>query len=313
MRERTDPGTLRYVGTSAERSEVTAKLTGEAVYTSDMALPGMLHAQVKHSPHARAKILRIDTSKAAALPGVRAVLTGDELNVRLGLYIVDKYILARGEVRHFGEAVAAVAADTLEIARQAVDLIDVEYEVLPAVLNHMDALKPGAALVHPDLGTYDYVAAVFTPVPDTNIANVTRMRKGDIEKGFAEAEWTVEREYTNPSAQHVPMETHVAIVEWKTGDQISIWTSAQSPFTVRNLFCYAFKLPLNNVRVRVPHVGGGFGGKAGIHIEPLVACLSRKAGGAPVNIQASREIVIQLRGDLLDQPYLVLFEKPKGT
>lgn len=289
MLESTDPASLRYVGRSASRTEVTAKLTGEAVYASDMAFPGMLHAQVKQSPHARARILRIDTARAAALAGVRAVLTGAELDYRLGLYIVDKHILARGEVRHFGEAVAAVAADTLEIARRAVELIEVEYEVLPAVLNHMDALAAGAPLVHPDLGEYDYVAAAFTPVPGTNIANLTRLRKGDLEAGFAAAEWTVEREYTNPSVQHVPMETHVAIVEWKSGDEVTIWSSAQSPFTVRNLFCHAFRLPLNQVRVLVPHVGGGFGGKAGIHIEPLAACLSRRAGGAPVKFQATRE------------------------
>jgi CO/xanthine dehydrogenase Mo-binding subunit len=287
--ENSDPATLEHVGASRDRSEVTAKLTGEAVYVSDMSFPGMLHAQVKKSPHARARIGHIDVSRAEALPGVRAVLTGAELDYRLGLYIVDKHILARGEVRHFGEAVAAVAADTLEIAKRAVDLIEVDYEVLPAVLNHMDALEDGAPLVHPNLGRYDYVAAAFTPVPGTNIANLTRLRKGDVEKGFADAQWVVEREYTNPSVQHVPLETHVAIVEWRTGDQVTIWSSAQSPFTVRNLFCYAFKLPLNNVRVIVPHVGGGFGGKAGIHLEPLCACLSRKAGGRPVTFQATRE------------------------
>jgi CO/xanthine dehydrogenase Mo-binding subunit len=284
-----DPGTLKHVGVSRDRSEVVAKLTGEAVYASDMSFPGMLHAQVKKSPHARARIRRIDVRQAEALPGVRAVLTGAELDYRLGLYIVDKHILAKGEVRHFGEAVAAVAADTLEVARRAADLIEVDYEVLPAVLNHMDALREGAPLVHPDLGRYDHVAAAFTPVPGTNIANLTKLRKGDVDRGFAEAEWVVEREYTNPSVQHVPMETHVAIVEWKTGDQVTIWSSAQSPFTVRNLFCHAFKLPLNHVRVIVPHVGGGFGGKAGIHLEPLCACLSRKAGGRPVKFQATRE------------------------
>ncbi len=289
MHENADPGTLKYVGKSSDRSEVTEKLTGEAVYTSDLSFPGMLHAQIKQSPHARARICSIDTSQAERLPGVRAVLTGAELDYRLGLYIVDKHILARGEVRHFGEAVAAVAADTLAIARRAADLIEVEYAVLPAVLNHMDALKEGAPLVHPDLGRYDHVAAAFTPAPGTNIANLTRLRKGDVEQGFAESAWLIEREYTNPSVQHVPMETHVAIAEWKAGDNINIWSSAQSPFTVRNLFCHTFGLPLNKVRVMVPHVGGGFGGKAGIHLEPLVACLSRKAGGRPVKFQATRE------------------------
>ena len=288
MLENTSPAELAHVGKGERRVEAVSKLTGDAVYVSDMALPGMLYAQVKKSPHARAKILKVDTSKAEALPGVRAVLVGSELNYKLGLYVVDKDILAKGEVRHYGEAVAAVAADRPQIAREAVDLIEVEYEVLPAVLNHMDALKPDAPLVHPNLGSYDYVP-VFSPQPNTNIPNLSRLRKGDVEKGFAESEWIIEREYTNPSVQHVPMETHVAIVAWKNGDEVTIWTSAQSPFTVRNLFCYTFKLPLNKVRVIIPHVGGGFGGKAGIHLEPLLACLSRKAGGRPVKMQASRE------------------------
>jgi CO/xanthine dehydrogenase Mo-binding subunit len=288
MLKKMDPKELAHVGKGERRLEAIAKVTGDAVFTSDMAFPGMLSAQVKKSPHARAKILKIDVSKAQALPGVRAVLVGTELNYKLGLYVVDKDILAKNEVRHYGEAVAGVAADTPEIAREAVDLIQVDYEPLSPVLNHMDALKPDAPLVHPDLGKYDYVP-VFSPQPHTNIPNLSRTRKGDVEKGFAESEWIIEREYTNPSVQHVPMETHVAIVEWNNGDEVTIWTSAQSPFTVRNLFCYTFKLPLNKVRVIVPHVGGGFGGKAGIHLEPLAACLSRKAGGMPVKLQASRE------------------------
>ena len=164
----------------------------------------MLHAKVKKSPHARARIVSIDTSRAEALHGVHAVLTGHELDYRIGLYVVDKDILAKDVVRHFGEAVAAVAAETPEIAGQAVELIDVEYEVLPPVLDPMEAIKDGAPLVHPDLGTYSYVEAAFSPQPGTNVANITRMRKGDVEAGFAEAEWIVEREYTNPSVQHVP-------------------------------------------------------------------------------------------------------------
>ena len=289
MLETVNAESLRQVGRSPTRSDAPDKLTGAAIYVSDMTLPGMLYAQVKKSPHARARIKRIDISRAERLTGVRAVLTGHDLDYKMGLYVVDKDILAKNEVRHFGEAVAAVAADTLAIAHQAVELIEVEYEILPPVLNHMDALASDAPLVHPDLGSYDYVKAVFSPHPGTNIANLTVTRKGDVEKGFAEAEWIVEREYTNPSVQHVPMETHVAIAQWRTGDRVDIWSSAQSPFTVRGLFCHAFRLPLNNVRVMIPNVGGGFGGKAGIGIEPLVACLSRKAGGRPVKFQATRE------------------------
>ncbi len=278
-----------YIGADVPRVEAVDKVTGRAVYASDLIVPGMLYAKVKESPHARARIVSIDTSKAEALAGVRAVLVGEELNYKLGLYVVDKDILAKNEVRHYGEAVAAVAADTLEIASAAVELIEVEYEVQKPILNQVDALADDAPLVHPDLGEYSYVEAAFSPQPGTNVPNLTRMRKGDVERGFEESEFVIEREYTNPSVQHVPMETHVAIVEWRPGDDVTIWSSAQSPFTVRNLFCIAFGLPLSKVRVIIPHVGGGFGGKAGIHLEPLLACLSRKAGGRPVKFQATRE------------------------
>ena len=289
MRENVPASDLRLVGHAVPRIDGVERATGEALYTGDLAMAGMLHAKVKRSPHARARIVRIDTSKAAALPGVRAVLTGADLDVRVGLYIVDKYVLAKEVVRHHGEAVAAVAAETVEIAQQAVELIEVEYEPLPPVLDPVKALENDAPLVHPDLGQYDHVREVFSPQPGTNVANLSKYRKGDVEKGFAEADVVVEREYTNPHTQHVPMETHVAVGQWLTGDKVNIWTSAQSPFTVRRLFCHSFRLPLNNVRVQIPYVGGGFGGKAGIHLEPLACSLSRAAGGRPVKIQATRE------------------------
>ena len=280
---------LKHVGQVTRRIDTVEKVTGQATYVSDMTVPGMLYARVKTSPHARAKIVSIDTTAAEAIPGVRAVVTGKDLSFKLGLYVEDKDILARNEVRHFGEAVAAVAADTLEIAKRAVDAIEVTYEELEPVLQPKDAVKDGAPLVHPDLGNYSYMEAAFTPVPGTNIANHTKLRKGDINKGFEEAEWILEREYTNPSVQHVPMETHVAIVKWGQGDNVHIWSSAQSPYTLRNLFAITFKLPHRNVRVEVPYVGGGFGGKAGIGIEPLVAILSRAAKGRPVKLTATRE------------------------
>ena len=254
---------LKYVGKSSKRLDITHKLTGKAWYTGDYVLPGMLHACVKKSPYAHARILKIDTSKAEALTGVHAVLTGAESSYRVGLYLVDKYILARDVVRHCGEAVAAVAAETREIARKAAELIEIEYEELPPVLDPVKALEKDSPLVHPDLGEYNYVHEVFTPCPGTNIANHTKMRKGDVEKGFAEADHIIERRYSNPNVQHVPMETHVAIGTWRMDDKIHIITSAQSPFTVRNLFCHSFGLPHQNVKVTIPYIGGGFGGKAG--------------------------------------------------
>ena len=280
---------LNIVGKESKRVDTFDKITGEALYAGDLKFPGLLYAKVKHSPHAKAKIKKIDISKAQKLEGVHAIITGDELDYRVGLYLVDKYVLAKDVVRHFGEAVAAVAAESVELAQKAVDLIDVKYEVMKPVLHPVEAFQKDAPLVHPELGKYDFIEAVFTPVPGTNIANHTKLRKGDIDKGFAQSDFLVEREYSNPSVQHVPMETHVAIGQWGKGNQVTLWTSAQSPFTTRNLFCHSFKLPHKNVRVIIPNVGGGFGGKAGIHLEPIVACLSKKAGGRPVRLIATRE------------------------
>jgi CO/xanthine dehydrogenase Mo-binding subunit len=138
-------------------------------------------------------------------------------------------------------------------------------------------MEKKAPLVHPDLGEYDFVREVFTPKPGSNIANHTKLRKGDVNKGFKEADQIIEREYTNPNVQHVPMETHIAIGQWQNDGDVQIITSAQSPFTVRNLFCHALGLSHKNVRVITPAIGGGFGGKAGIGLEPLVCLLSKKA------------------------------------
>ncbi len=285
----TDRKALKYVGKDVERIDVVEKLTGQALYTADYEFAGMLHGKVLRSPHAKARIKKIDISKAKRLTGVHAVLTGNDLDYRVGLYLVDKYILARETIRHFGEAVAAVAAETPAIAQEALDLIEVEYEVMTPFLDPKQVFDKKAPLVHPDLGKYSYIEAVFTPIPGTNIANHTKLRKGDVEKGFKEADYVFEREYTNPNVQHVPMETHIAVGKWDTGDRITIHTSAQSPFTVRNLFAFSFKIPHCNIRVITPYVGGGFGGKAGIHLEPLCCCLSKAAGGRPVRIQATRE------------------------
>lgn len=289
MYENVSPEQLNFVGKKSERIDTFEKLTGSAIYAGDMIFSGMLHARVLRSPHARAQIISIDTSEASGLPGVHSVITGKDLDYRLGLYLVDKYILAKDSVRHYGEAVAAVAADTLEIASKAVSLIKVEYKVLPPVLDPLSALEDDSPLVHPELGDYSYVEAAFTPIPGTNIANHTKLRKGDIEKGFQDSNFIVERRYTNPSVQHVPMETHVAIGKWGKGDTLRVWTSAQSPFTVRNLLAYSFNLPHNSIQVHVPYVGGGFGGKAGIGIEPLVLVLSRASNGRPVKLCATRE------------------------
>ncbi len=276
------------IGKSVPRIDGVEKVTGSAVYTDDMSLPGMLHAKMLLSPHPHARIVGIDTAGARAAPGVKAVLTGADLPYRVGLYMVDKPILADGKTRYAGEPVAAVAAVSEDAAREAVDLIDVEYELLEPVLDARRALEKDSPLVHEYLHTYDCVKGVFCPVERTNIANRFRLRKGDVEAGFAASDKVIENEFYVPQVQHVPMETHSSIAHYKPDGRIEIWTSAQSPFAVRDLLSAALGVPHARIRVVVPTVGGGFGGKAGIHLEPLVTVLSRAAGGRPVKLTATR-------------------------
>jgi len=277
-----------YVGKGVPRIDAFEKVTGTAQYTADLRLPGMLYAKLLKSPHAHARIILIDTSEAEKLSGVRAILTGKEVPYKFGIYMQDKEVLAQEKVHHVGEPVAAVAADTEEIAERAVELIKVEYEELPAVFDQRDAMKEGAPLVHERLHDYKHAPFIF-PKPHTNIANHFKLRKGDVERGFEEADIVVENEFYQPQVQNVQMETHTSIGQWLPDGQINIWTSAQSPFAVRHLLSAGLGVPIHKVNVVVPYVGGGFGGKAGLHWEPLVVLLSKKAGGRPVRLVMTRE------------------------
>lgn len=280
---------LRYVGKSVAREDGLDKTTGAAKYVHDLSLPGMLFAAILASPHPSARIVRVDDTKAKAVPGVRAVLTGAELDVRLGLYLRDKPILANGVVRYQGEPVAAVAAETLDAARAACSVINVTYELLPPVLDAREAMKPEAPLVHPDLGCYEWMRGVFAPEPGTNVAHHQKIRSGDVARGLKESDVVAEGVFTTAPVQHVPLETHAVIAQALPGERFEIWTSSQSPHTVRHLLSHAFGLPHAAIRVHVPYVGGGFGGKAGLHLEPLAISLSKAAGGRPVKLVATRE------------------------
>lgn len=248
----------------------------------------MLYAQVKRSPYAHAKILSIDTSEAEKLPGVKSVITGEYYKKRGGLYLEDKNFLAVGTAKFRGEAVAAVAAETLEIAQQAVDLIKVEYEELPAVTNAIEGMKPDAPIIHPDLGSYK-VAPIFHPIAGTNISHHFKLRKGDVEKGFAESDYVTEHTYYVPHVQHVPIEPHVAVAQYEADGKLTVWASCQSPFAVRQALAASFDLPLNKVRVISPYVGGGFGAKAGTTLEGIVIPLSMLNCGRPVKLNYTRE------------------------
>ena len=278
-----------YVGKGISRLDGIEKVTGEAQYVHDMKLQGMLYAKVKTSPYAHARIISIDTSKAKALLGVKAVLTGAEASQKLGIYMVDRPILAVGKVRYFGEAVAAVAAIDLDIAEEAIELIEVTYEELPVIQEVEEALKPDAILVHEDMANNKYIENVFNPEIGTNVANHFKLSKGNLEKGFEEADLIIENKFTQPQVLHVPLETHNVIAKWGSGDKIKVWSSAQAPFAIRDLMSVALNIPKQNIDVTVPYVGGGFGGKAGIHLEALVALLSKAAKGKPVKLAPTRE------------------------
>lgn len=279
---------MKSVGVSIDRVDGIKKVTGQAKYVDDMKMARMLYAQVKRSPYAHAKILSIDTSEAEKLPGVKSVITGEYYKKRGGLYLEDKNFLAVGTAKFRGEAVAAVAAETLEIAQQAVDLIKVEYEELPAVTNAIEGMKPDAPVIHPDLGSYK-VAPIFHPIAGTNISHHFKLRKGDVEKGFAESDYVTEHTYYVPHVQHVPIEPHVAVAQYEADGKLTVWASCQSPFAVRQALAASFDLPLNKVRVISPYVGGGFGAKAGTTLEGIVIPLSMLNCGRPVKLNYTRE------------------------
>jgi len=278
----------KYVGKDVKRVDGLDKVTGYMKYVDDLKMPGMLYAKIKKSPYAHAKIVKIDTSKAEALEGVKAVITGKDVPNRVGLYLEDKTFLAVDKVRFIGEPVAAVAAETPEIAEEAIDLIEVEYEELPAVFTAMDAIKPDAPLVHENLGEY-YHGPIFFPKPGTNISNHYKIRKGDIEKGFAEADYIIENEFYVPHIQHAPIENHSVIALTEPSGKVTVWSTCQSPYAVRKALSVAFNLPLNKVRVISPAVGGGFGGKAGTTLEGITIPLSQKCVGRPVKLTFTRE------------------------
>ncbi|HZK29245.1 MAG TPA: molybdopterin cofactor-binding domain-containing protein, partial [Clostridia bacterium] len=279
----------KHVGKPYVRKDAVEKVTGQARYAFDLEMPGMLYAQTLHSPYARAKIVKIDLSKAKALPGVKAAICGQECNCRVGLYMQDKFALATGQTSYQGEVVAAVTATSEQIAQRAISLIEVEYEVLEPVRNLDDALAANI-LVHEDIAEIKHVEGVFFPQPESNIASLNKSLKGDPEAGFQEADLVVENKFTLPAVAHVPLETHVAIVQADPfTDRIQIWSSAQSPFALRQLMAWSLGVKESDIEVYIPYVGGAFGGKAGIHLEPLLALLSRASGGAPVKLRMTRE------------------------
>lgn len=276
------------VGTPVPPQDALLKVTGTALYNDDREVPGSLRAKLVTSTMPHAKILRIDTSRAEAAPGVVAVLTGKDMPFRVGLYAGDRDLLAVEKVRWAGHPVAIVIAETLEAAERGTDLVDVEYESLPVLLDPLESLKPGAPLIHEGMAGYAH-APDFHPVAGTNIANRFTLVHGDVEEGFDEADEVIEEEFRVSHVSHAYMETQNATAQYNRDGTVEIWTSCQSPFMVRTIISQTFNIPQSKVIVRAPFVGGGFGGKAGLGWEALVLMASKAVGGRPVKLLLSRK------------------------
>jgi CO/xanthine dehydrogenase Mo-binding subunit len=284
--ERTRLGTTQ-VGRSAPRRDASEKLRGRAQFAGDIVVPRMLHGKVLRSPFAHAHIVSLDTSAAERLPGVVCVLTAADLtdiDPYWGHAIRDRPIVAIDKVRFAGEPVAAVAAEDEGTALAALDLVAVEYEELPVVGTIEQALAPDAPLVNEGPlrpGLFHGLGALEPP--EGNVCYRYRIDRGEVEAVFAHADLVVEGEYAFPAVYQYALETHTVVAQVE-GGQITLWSSCQHPFLVRAEIAQLFQVPLSDVRVVVPYLGGGFGSKSYTKMEPITVALARRAG-RPVRIQ----------------------------
>jgi carbon-monoxide dehydrogenase large subunit len=277
------------VGTNSPRIDARDKATGAALFADDFQFGNaLLHARIKRSPHPHALVRKIDVSRARALPGVKAVVTGEDFPGYIGLYLQDRHIFCRDRVRYVGDPLAGVAAVSEQVAQQALDLIDVEYEVLQPVLDPEFGASPDAPQLHPDLGKYTFANFIF-PRPGTNISNHFRIRKGDADGAWSQCKAVIERKYHIPHIQHVPIEPHIATAKVDESGTITLWGSSQSPFAQRNLIASSMGISQSKMRVIAPFVGGGFGSKAGVSMEALVVAIASKVKGRPVKLLLTRE------------------------
>ncbi len=294
---------LKIVGTRPIRPDGVDKVTGRANFGADMKLSGMLHARIKRSPHAHARIISINAEKALALPGVRAVVTAADFPLiapeeafvgegPMNFRDLSRNVMARDKVLYEGHAVAAVAATSSVIAGEAVDLIEVEYEVLPFVIDVEDAMAPGAPVLHEDMFTQG-----VEPKPEkpSNIAKQLGFKKGDIEVGFREADVIIERRYTTQPVHQAYLEPHACVVSMSADGQATIWASSQGQFMIRAYCAKLLGMDMAEIRVTPAEIGGGFGGKTVVYLEPVALALSKKTGRA-VKLVMTREDVFRGTG-----------------
>lgn len=293
----------RVIGTRPLRPDGADKVTGRAVYGADVVLPRMAHGKILRSPHAHARILSIDTSGAESMAGVLAVMTGADLPLVSGVAAVGEggdinmrhasnNVMAQDKALYEGHAVAAVVATSPHIASEALKAIVVEYEVLPPVMDVRKAMEADSPLLHNDLYTDRGGSKSEAP---SNVASVLLAEEGDIQKGFAEASVVIEREFTFQTVHQGYIEPHACTADWRNDGQVAIWCCTQGAFAIRQQCADILQLPISRVKVTPTEIGGGFGGKIPVYLEPVAAVLSRKAG-RPVRMVMDRTEVLLATG-----------------
>ena len=294
---------FKWVGTRPVRPDGVPKVTGAAKFGADYHLPGMLYARVLRSPHAHARIRSIDTSCAEALPGVKAVMTGSDLpdhpfayvgpdRLAVNFWHVTRNIMAREKVLYEGHAVAAVAAISMSIANRALALIEVDYEVLPHVIDVEEAMAQDAPLLFEDMFTRG-----VDPAPDrpSNVSKRVGFEIGDLDAGFAEADEIVEKHYRTAPIHQAYIEPQACLANWEGGGKAELWSSSQGHFTVRSLTAKLTGMTIGDLKVNPAEIGGGFGGKTIVYLEPVALTLSQLSGH-PVRMNMSREEVFKGTG-----------------
>ena len=283
------------LGENFPRVDGPAKLRGWAQFTADVEMPGMVYAKVLRSSYPHARLTRVDGSRAKKLPGVVAVLTRDDLkgmNAYFGPVVKDQAVVAVDRVRYVGDIIAAVAAEEKDIAEEALELIAVDYEPLAAVFDPAEAMKPGAPILHTESARSEtrLDRAQFRFENNSNVLSVYHAEQGDVAVGFKAADEIFEDVYSSQKIQHGHIEPHAALAYWEPGGKLVIYTSTQNPSSIRAQLAELFDLPQSKVRVIVPYVGGGYGGKVHPRLEPLTAALARQAR-RPVQWVLTREEV----------------------
>lgn len=308
---------FRLIGTRPVRPDGLEKVTGRAVYSPDYVAAGMLHGAILRSPHAHARIRSIDTSRAEALPGVKAVITGGDFPSLKSLVMAigesagnivhaSRKCMALDKVLHEGQPVAAVAATSRSIAEAALGLITVDYEVLPHVTGIEDAMRPEAPVLHEDVFTKGLDPA---PEKPSNVVVRLALSRGDAAAALARADAVVEARYTLATVHQGYIEPQACVADWSADGQARIWASSQGHFMIRTLTAAILAIPEADIRVTPLEIGGGFGGKTSVYLEPVAMLLSRKAG-RPVRLAMSRADVFHATGPA---PGAVITVKIGGT